>query len=446
MERIRNFSDSELTLDEKSCIRLLVSKGVLHPQVWTLENFTDEELLTVCKDALKDQQVRPVFLNATVHYGRQSEKLTAITSFNDLICKLQVIPRWKKTLLYFDFSLSGEFGRDDLRDVTNDTTLRAVPATTATGDIKIILKRKSKGFSKFKTDQEEALSLIGSLLLRLESIPRSNSRFPELSWSQTLSEADFNTILLRVTEDIVYRSEVIDRDIASEYTMREFISPILVGALRLVLIFLKNSNNSGKLSLICEKIVVGLHAHGPVDYVVVFDYLDIILTEAKKREISQGVIQNLLQQRASQEFLTNILLDFNETGESRKRSFQEAFNEIASTPTCGTVTTGSEWVFTKILYHGPGKSEVVLSERYSLELGSSREVLQKAIKPILSIFVRMTIDQITAVSSNKALNDRRGRVLTPLAVFNLQAAVGMAVEDEILDNQENVEDSDFVER
>ena len=125
----------------------------------------------------------------------------------------------------------------------------------ATGDIKHILKRKSKGFSKFKTDQEEALSSIGSLFTKLESIPRSNSRFPELSWSQTLSEADFNTILLRVTEDIVYRSEVIDRDIASEYTMREFISPILVGASRLVLIFLKNSNNSGKLSLICEKIV-----------------------------------------------------------------------------------------------------------------------------------------------------------------------------------------------
>jgi hypothetical protein len=81
--------------------------------------------------------------------------------------------------------------------------------------------------------------------------------------------------------------------------MREFISAILVSALRLVLIFLKNTRNSGRLSLICEKIVVGLHAHGPVDYVVVFDYLDIILTEAKKLEISQGVIQNLLQQSIS---------------------------------------------------------------------------------------------------------------------------------------------------
>ena len=56
MERVLNFSHSELTLDEKRGIRLLVSKRVLYPQVWTLENFTDEELLTVCKDALKEQQ------------------------------------------------------------------------------------------------------------------------------------------------------------------------------------------------------------------------------------------------------------------------------------------------------------------------------------------------------------------------------------------------------
>ncbi len=70
----------------------------------------------------------------------------------------------------------------------------------------------------------------------LESIPRDNSRFPKVEWSQSLLEAEFNVILLRVTEDIMYRNEVIDRDLASEYTMREFINPVLIGALRLVLI------------------------------------------------------------------------------------------------------------------------------------------------------------------------------------------------------------------
>ena len=149
------------------------------------------------------------------------------------------------------------------------------------GDIKLILKLNSKGFSKFKSSQEEALSSIGSLYTVFESIPRDNSRFPKVEWSQSLSEAEFNVILLRVTEDIMYRNEVIDRELASEYTMREFISPVLIGALRLVVIFLRNSGNAGKLSLVCEKIVVGLHAHGPVNYVVVFDCLVIILTKHK---------------------------------------------------------------------------------------------------------------------------------------------------------------------
>jgi len=339
------------------------------------------------------------------------------------------------TLRYSDFSLCG----DVLRYVTNDTTLGAVPVTTATGDIKLTLKLNSKRFNKFKSyeAQEEALSSIGSLYSRLEGIPRNNSVFPTVSWSQNLSEDDFNTILLRVIKDIMYRSEVIDWAMTSEYTMREFISPILVGALRLVLIFLKNSNIAGKLSLLCEKIVVGLHAHGPVDYVVIFDYLNIILTEAKKHDINQGIIQNLLQQRASQEFLTNMLLDVNETGESRKRCFQETFDVVASTATCGTVTTGSEWVFTKIRYCTlTKKSQVELSEWYTMDLGSAKEVLQESVKPILSILVRMTIDQITAISSNVGL------AVVEYCPFRLQVVEGNGVENEINESQD-VEDSDF---
>lgn len=370
-----------------------------------------------------------------MYFGRQSETVKDIVSFNDLICKLQAVSKWKKTLRYSDFSLRGEFGKEDLRDVTCDRTLAAVPATTASGEIKVILKLNSKGFSKFKSSPEEALSSIGALYNNLDYIPRDNSLFPQVDWSENLSEVDFNAILSRVAEDIMYRNEVIDRRLASEYTMREFIGPILVGALRLVLIFLKSTENSGKVSLICEKIIVGLHAHGPVDYVVVFDYLDIIITEAKKSDISQGVIQNLLQQRASQEFLTNVLVDFGEKGESRTRSFQQAFDEIASIATCGCVTTGSTWIFTKIRYNGNKRSVVEISEEYTIDLGSTKEDLQQTIKPILSIFVRMTMDQIGAVAKNTGLAERRRRTSPPLSIFNFQAEEGNAVENEINESQ-----------
>jgi len=61
MDRVRNFTDSELSPDEKGGIRLLVSKRVLDPALWTLENVSNEELLKVCKDALKVQQPAPVY-------------------------------------------------------------------------------------------------------------------------------------------------------------------------------------------------------------------------------------------------------------------------------------------------------------------------------------------------------------------------------------------------
>ena len=181
---------------------------------------------------------------------------------------------------------------------------------------------------------------------------------------------------------------------------------------------------------------MGLHAHGPVDYVVTFDYLDIVLTEAKKSEMLQGVVQNLLQQRASQEFLTNVLLDFEEVGDSRKRRFEEAFDDIASTSTCGSTTTGSDWIFTKISYNSISKkSAIMIAEKFSVNLGGTQEVIREAIKPILSILVRMTIDQINAVADNRQLAERRQRKLDPVAVFKLQATDGTAVEDEINNSQ-----------
>lgn len=56
MDRVRNFTESELSADDKKAIRLLVSKKVLDPSVWTEENFTKDELLQVCKDALRESQ------------------------------------------------------------------------------------------------------------------------------------------------------------------------------------------------------------------------------------------------------------------------------------------------------------------------------------------------------------------------------------------------------
>ena len=83
-----------------------------------------------------------------------------------------------------------------------------------------------------------------------------------------------------------------------------------------------------------------------------------------------------------------------------------------------------------------------LSEKYLIPLGSAKEVLREAIEPVLSIFVRMTIDQIMAVTENTRLEELRKRPMPPLAVFNLQAEEGIAVENEIRGRQEGADNNE----
>ncbi len=54
MNRVRNFT--ELSDDEKDEVGLLVSKNLLDPTKWTVEDFPDDSLLRVCKRALRESQ------------------------------------------------------------------------------------------------------------------------------------------------------------------------------------------------------------------------------------------------------------------------------------------------------------------------------------------------------------------------------------------------------
>eukprot|EP01033_Poteriospumella_lacustris_P015753 gene15753-11278_t len=67
MKRVRNFTESELSQYEKDLIGLLVTKNKLNPTVWTVEDFPDNDLLRVCKCALREQHGEAVkkFLDFT---------------------------------------------------------------------------------------------------------------------------------------------------------------------------------------------------------------------------------------------------------------------------------------------------------------------------------------------------------------------------------------------
>ncbi len=63
--------------------------------------------------------------------------------------------------------------------------------------------------------------------------------------------------------------------------MREFISPILIAAVNLVIDYRStlphSSTDTSKLSLVCKHILLGMGAPGPVDYTILFDFIDLVV-------------------------------------------------------------------------------------------------------------------------------------------------------------------------
>lgn len=196
--------------------------------------------------------------------------------------------------------------------------------------------------------------------------------------------------------------------------MREFISPVLIGALKAIIMHDSPRFGSGKLSMVCEKRIIGKRAHGPVDYSLLFDCLDLVLTEAKRGDLDLGVTQNLLQQRACHEFLANTLIDYGAIQDARKRKFDEAFADVALTPTCGITSTGGKWVLSRTEYTrgnatGQLLTTVFISDTIEIDLSNvNREELTK----LLSRIAQLVLTQADQISANKQLMERR-RVLIP---------------------------------
>jgi hypothetical protein len=237
------------------------------------------------------------------------------------------------------------------------------------------------------------------------------------------------------------RLEAVNLEIPSELTCREFISPYLIASIRIVAYYLKTKGYTNMLSLVYEKYVYGLKASGPVDYIIMLDYLDIILTEAKKETAHEGIIQNLLQQQASLEFLSNILIDSDIVGMDRKRVFSETFEDIRlSFPTYGIVSTGSEWIFTKCVRRNvpSEKTKIYRSNTISITYNSNQTLLdlEPTIRKILYAISNIMIVQIENVKefdpSKKLKIEGKSSDVTinPIELLRMETAEGKELRNE----------------
>ena len=169
------------------------------------------------------------YKSAVVYNGKQSITIPRFKTFEELCEKVQ--GRWK-LLKYSDFDVMNKSS-----DMTVD--IDGYLREDLSENLKLYIKRKSIDFSKFKHNEEGALSAIDSLFNQWSYIPVKDEIFVTIP-ENIVSTVDLMSETKEVVRDIMRRAETIDRRMASEYTMREFISPVLVGVIKLMLKYLKD--------------------------------------------------------------------------------------------------------------------------------------------------------------------------------------------------------------
>lgn len=151
-----------------------------------------------------------------------------------------------------------------------------------------------------------------------------------------------------VVQELEARLEVFDVSETTECIMREFIGPVLVGAIRLL-------GPDSEIKIRSEHKVVGKRGRGPLDYDLLFKLFHVIVCEAKNgKDVVDGIPQNTAQLVACREVSLK---------DQRKRKRDNQFEldaALEQIPSFGIVSTGRSWVFLK--YH-----KDVEEDRWKLE-------------------------------------------------------------------------------
>jgi hypothetical protein len=192
--------------------------------------------------------------------------------------------------------------------------------------------------------------------------------------------------------------------------MRELISPVLIGALCLVDDHNRREDKS-KVRLICEKLISGISGHGPVDYVLSYLHVYIVINEAKHPTILDGLFQNLVQQCNALEYLADNILDSSLVGSKRSRDFLDTYADLRNLQTFGITSTGKEWIFFRTEKDPSDSSKVIStrSPRHSLTVTPDfkRATLESQVHTLLRLIVHMILTHKAAVDDYSALKDKR---------------------------------------
>ena len=249
--------------------------------------------------------------------------------------------------------------------------------------------------------------------IALEKTHSSDVLESEFQLDNTISEMDYEAATDQVCHELLRRVRILDLQQASEYTMRELISPVLIGALCLVDDINERSMET-RVRLICEKLISGTSGHGPVEYVVSYLNVYIVIGEAKHQELLNGLYQNLVQQCNALESLADKIVGSAVVGVKRSRDFIDIYADLRnSLSTCGITSTGKEWLFSRTEKDPSDASKVIIrkSPIYMLTAAPTATITEIAamktqVRVLLQLIVHMIVTQKDAVNSHPRLNTR----------------------------------------
>jgi hypothetical protein len=256
-----------------------------------------------------------------------------------------------------------------------DQQLAAYLETTGP-DITFWVVSGCKGFSEFNL--EEAVEYARAA----EDPITDDTQFPSEDFT---NDDTIKGILDYAVQDMMCKIPIFGpiSEAQNEASVRELIGPVLVAAARI----------AGGIKLVCEKKITGSRGAGPVDYAVVYKKFNVVITEAKKDNLTGGLGQNIAQLVSAREDYL-----YKTTSATNKRKFAEFAPDIASVPSYGAVSTAEKWVFT--LYRGD-RLYRTSALRLPLDADSSEADVRKGLFKVVGILVGVLKAQKAAVDANE---------------------------------------------
>ena len=234
-----------------------------------------------------------------------------------------------------------------------------------------------KGFSEFNLAEAVAYA-------RATDEPiLDDTQFPSEIFTD--NDTAIKRILDHAVQDMICKIPIFGpiSEAQNEASVRELIGPVLVAAARI----------ADEIKLVCERKITGSRGAGPVDHAVVYKKFNVVITEAKKDDITSGLGQNIAQLVSAREDYL-----FRTAPPSNKRKFAEFAPAIASVPSFGAVSTAEKWVFT--LYRDD-RLYRTHALRLPLDVDSSEEDVRKGLLKVVGILVGVLNAQKAAVDANE---------------------------------------------